>query len=163
YIWRGCGAQNPRLGHRCCGSHPTVVIDGAIAEHLEVLSGVLGWGVGVRLIPRVRHAYSFNGDLLDAVDDLGLRNAGRIEDGRDDVNDVMELAANAAYIVDVTRPRHGHALGRAAEVRRYLLDPLERRVKSPRPRRRKVRERLVRPPERIPEVLSLHRHRDAIE
>ena len=44
-----------------------------------------------------------------------------------------------------------------------LLHPLERGVHRPRPFCRKVRERLVGPPERVPEVLGLHRHGDAIK
>ena len=119
--------------------------------------------VGVRLVPRVRHAHAFDGLLLDAVDRIGRRDAGRFEDGRHDVDDVVELAADAAHVVDVAGPGHGHALGRPAEVRRHLLHPLERRVHRPRPWRRKVRERPVRSPERIPEKLVLDRHGNAIE
>ena len=163
HIRRRRGAQLPRKGDRRRGRHPSVVIDGAIAEHLEILRRVSGRGVGVRLVPCVRHAHPFHGALLDAVDRIGLRNAGRFEDGRSDVDDVMELAADAAHVVDMAGPGHGHALGRPAEVRRHLLHPLERRVHRPRPRRGKMRERLVRAPERVPEVLSLHRHRDTIE
>ena len=158
-IRRRGAAQLPRESHRRRGRHPPVVIDGAIAEHLEVLRRVSGRGVGVRLVPRVRHAHAFDGDLLDAVDRIGLRDAGRFEDGRHDVDDVMELAADAAHVLDVAGPGHGHALGRPAEVRRHLLHPLERGVHRPRPFCRKVRERLVRSPERVPEVLGLHRHR----
>jgi hypothetical protein len=44
--------------------HPPVVIDGAIAEHLELLHRVPGRGFGVRLIPGVRHAHAFDGALL---------------------------------------------------------------------------------------------------
>ena len=104
HIRRRLGAQLPRQGHRRRRRHPTVVIDGAIAEHLEVLRRVSGRGVGVRLVPRVRHARAFDGDLFDAVDRIGLRNAGRFEDGRDDIDDVMELAADAAHVVDVAGP-----------------------------------------------------------
>ena len=63
----------------------------------------------------------------------------------------------------MARPRHRHALARAAEVRRHLLHPLEGSAHRPRPLCREVRERLVRSPERIPEVLGRHRNRDAIE
>ena len=93
----------------------------------------------------------------------GLRNAGRFEDGRSDVDDVMELAADASRIVDMARRGHDDALGGPAEMRRHLLHPLERGVHRPRPRRGKMREGPVRAPERVPEVLSLHRHRHAIE
>ena len=158
------GAQLPREGHGGRGRHhPPVVIDGTIAEHLEVLRSVPGRGVGVRLVPRVHHAHAFDGALLDAVDRIGRRDAGRFEDGRHDVDDVVELAADAAYVVDVAGPGHGHALGRPAIVRCHLLHPLEGRVQRPRPACREMRERPFRSPERIPEKLVLHRHGNAIE
>ncbi len=145
------------------GRDPAVVIDGAIAEHLEVLRGVAGGRVGVRLVPCVHHARALDGALFDAVDRLGRRDAGRFEEGRHDVDDVVELAADATRIIDVAGPRHGHALSRSAEVRRHLLHPLERRVHRPRPFCRKVRERTFRSPERVPEQLVLDRHGHAIK
>ena len=94
---------------------------------------------------------------------IGLRNAGRFEDGWDDIDDVMELATDAAHVVDMAGPGYDRALSRPAKVRRHLLHPLERRVHRPRPRRREMRERPFRSPERVPEELILDRHRDAIK
>ena len=139
------------------------MIDGAIAEHLEILRRPAGRRIGVRLVPRVRHAHAVHRTLLDAVDRLRLRNAGRFEDRRSDVDDVMELTADAADVIDVARPGDGHALGRAAEVRRHLLHPFERRVERPRPWRGEMRVGAFRSPERIPEKLVFDRHLDAVE
>jgi hypothetical protein len=50
------------------------------------------------------------------------------------VNNMMELRSDTANIRNVTGPRNGRTLPRAAEMRRHLLGPLERRVKRPRPR-----------------------------
>ena len=163
HVGRRLGAELPRERRRRRARQPAVVVDGAVAEHLEVLRGVPGRGVGVRLVPRVRHAHAVHGALLDAVDRLRRRDAGRFEDGRHDVDEVVELAADAARVVDVAGPRHGHALGRPAVVRRHLLHPLERRVHRPRPGCREVREGPVGPPELVPEELVLDRHRNAIE
>ena len=163
HVRRRGGAQLPRQRRRRRRRHPAVVIDGAVAEHLEILRGVPGRGVGVRLVPGVGHAHAFDRALLDAVDRLGRRDAGRFEDGRHDVDDVVELAADAAHVGDVAGPGHDHALRRAAEVRRHLLHPLERRVHRPGPAGREVREGPLRSPERIPEELVLHRHGDAVE
>jgi hypothetical protein len=80
------------------------VIDGAIAEHLEVLRGMPGLGVGVCLVPRVHHAHAFDGNLLDPVDRVGLRNASRFENGRHDVDDVTELAADTSLVSNVAGP-----------------------------------------------------------
>ena len=41
-----------RRGRR---SDPAIVVNGAIAQHLEVLRGVSGRGVGVRLVERIGH------------------------------------------------------------------------------------------------------------
>ena len=98
HIGRRGGAQLPRNGRRGRRRHPSIVIDGAIAEHLEVLRGVPSRCIGVRLVPGVDHAHAFDGVLLDAVDRIGRRDAGRFEDGRNNVDDVMELAADAAHI-----------------------------------------------------------------
>ena len=118
---------------------------------------------GVGLVPRVGHAHAVHRALFYAVERFRHRDAGRFKDGRNDVDDVVELAANAARVVDVARPRHGHALRSPAEMRRHLLGPLEGRVHRPRPGRREVREGLVRPPELVPEELRLDRHRNAVE
>ena len=143
--------------------HPAVMINGAIAQHLEVLRGVPGGRIGVGLVPRVHHAHAFDGSLLDAVDRVGRGNAGRFQDRRHDVDDVVELMANAADVLDVAGPRHANALRRSAAMRRDLLHPFERRVDRPRPAGRKVREGLVRSPELVPQELILDRHGDAIE
>ena len=139
------------------------MVDRAVAEHLEVLRGAPGRSVGVRLVPGVGHAHAVHRALLDAVERIRHRDAGRFEDGRNDVDEVVKLAADAAHVVDVAGPRHGHALGRAAVVRRHLLRPLERRVHRPRPGCGEVREGLVGSPERVPEQLGLDRHGNAIE
>ncbi len=118
---------------------------------------------GVSLVPRIGHADAFDRVLLDAVDGIGRRDACRFEDGRHDIDDVMELAANATHIVDVAGPRHRHALSGPAEVRRNLLHPLKWRVHRPRPTRCKMRERAFRTPEWVPKELVLHRHGNAIE
>ena len=71
--------------------------------------------------------------------------------------------ADAALVGDMPRPRHAHALAGAAEVRRHLLAPLERRVERPGPAGGVVREGLVRAPELVEQELVLHRHGHAVE
>ena len=63
---------------------PAVLVHAAAAEHLEVLRGVpLG---GLRVVERVEEAGAVHRLLLDPVDRLRLRDAGRLEDGRADVD-----------------------------------------------------------------------------
>jgi hypothetical protein len=100
---------------------------------------VRGWGVGVRLVKGVRHTHAFDRLLRDAVDHHRRGNAGCLKDGRYDVDHVVELGADAAGILDAVRPTDRHTLPGAAEVRRHLLRPFERRVEGPRPGHRHVR------------------------
>ena len=55
---------------------PAVVVDAAVAEHLEVLDGVLVLGVPV--VEAVEHARAFHRRLLDALDVGRLRHARRL-------------------------------------------------------------------------------------
>ncbi len=80
------------------------MVDRAVTDHFEILRVARRWRVGVCLIKRVGHAHAFDGSLLDAVDLLGCLDTGDFEDRRHDVDHVMELGANGAEILDVTRP-----------------------------------------------------------
>jgi len=72
------------------------------------------------------------GFLRNAIEQHGSLDAGGFEYRRHDINDMVELTADTADILDVAGPRHDHALPRPTEVRRHLLDPLERCIKRPR-------------------------------
>ena len=78
------------------------------------------------------------GALLDAVHEGRLGDAGRLEDGRCDVDDVVELVTDLAGGVDAARPVHDRAGAGAAPVRGDLLGPLVRRVHRVRPADRVV-------------------------
>ena len=67
-----------------------------------------------------------------------MRQAGGFEDGRRDVDDVMELAAHLALGLDPVRPVHDRPVARAAPVRRNLLCPLIGRIHRVRPAHRVV-------------------------
>src|SRR5688572_18583794 len=119
---------------------PTVVIDAAVAEHLEILRGAAL--AGLRVISRIKHGHAIHQALLHAVDRFWLRNFCGFERGGRDVNDVMKLAADFAPGFDAFRPMHHHAVARAAKVRGDLFGPLERRVTRPGPADGKMRERV---------------------
>ena len=103
---------------------PAVVIDGAAAEQLEILRGAPV--LRLRIVEGVDHAHAFHRHLVDAVDPLRLRQPGALQDRRDDVDEMMELPADAALVLDARRPGdHG---GRAvAPARDHLLAVGERR------------------------------------
>ena len=128
----------PRLpvGHR--RGHPAVVIERPIAEHLEILGLVRRGRIGVGLVEGVGQAHALDRRLGDAVDLLRRADAGHFEDGRNDIDDVVELVADAAGVGDVTRPGDGHAVADAAEVGRDLLGPLVGRAHRPGPADRHV-------------------------
>ena len=79
------------------------------------------------------------------------------ENGRHHVDDVVELIANGADVVDVTGPGDAHALTRAAEVRGDLLGPTERRAEGPGPAHGHVVVGPVGAP-RVVEVINNYRH-----
>ena len=83
---------------------PAVVVDGAVADHFEILRVTLGRGVRVGLVEGVSHAHAFDGLLGDAIDHYRCLNAGGFENGRHNINDVVELRADAARILDVAGP-----------------------------------------------------------
>jgi hypothetical protein len=68
---------------------PALVVDAAVAEHLEVLRlARLGSGW---VVEAVGHAHAVQRHLLDAVDERRLGQTGCVEDGCGDVDDVVEL------------------------------------------------------------------------
>ena len=150
--------------HRGNGAgHPAVVVDRAIAENLEILGRARRRRVGAGLVPGVDHAHAVIGTLGDAVDHRRLRDADRIEDRRDDVDDVVELVADAAGVLDALRPAHHHAGARAAEVRGDLLDPAIGRIHREGPRHREVGVGLVGAPRRDHGQHLLDREGEAVE
>ena len=64
---------------------PAVVVDGAVAEHLEILRAVLRRRL--RVIERVDHAHALDRLLRHAVEHRGRLHADGFEDGRIDVDD----------------------------------------------------------------------------
>ncbi len=92
----GVDAGLPRravLGHR----GPALVVDAAVAEHLEVLRLVALGGVGV--VEAVGHADALDRLLLHPVDHHRRRQPGHLEHRRGDVDDVVELRAHLALAV----------------------------------------------------------------
>ena len=152
----------PRGSRRGRRSHPAIVIDGPIAQHLEVLSGVSGRGVGVRLVERIGHAHAFDGLLSDPVHHFRGWNAGDIEDRGHDIDQMVELGANAAGVFDPLWPSDDHTLPRAAEMGGDLFGPLERRIERPGPRHRHMWGGHRRAPDIVVLQLFGNRHIDAL-
>src|SRR5262249_32027810 len=92
-------------------------------------------------------------------DHSGGRNARHLENGRHDINDVVELVADAAQVRNMAGPRNGHSLPSATKVRRYLLGPSEWRVEGPCPTHGHVVVSPVRSPD-VVEVLQVVLDRD---
>ena len=123
--------QEPRGSGRRGRRDPAVVVDRAIADHLEILGVAFRRRVGVRLVEGVGHAHPFDRLLRDAVDCRRRLDARSLENGRNDIDDVVELTADSANVIDMVGPGNSQTLTRAAEMRRHLLGPFEGRVERP--------------------------------
>ena len=110
---------------------PALVVDAAVAEHLEVLCLMLLGRLGI--VERVRHADAFDRMLLDSVDEGRLGQAGHFKDGWRNVDHVMELGADFALPLDSLGPVHDRSVARAAPMRGDLLGPLVRSIHGVRP------------------------------
>src|SRR5262249_62376311 len=110
---------------------PSVAVDGAAAEHFEILDPTAF--LGLRVVEAVDHADTFDLLLRNPVDLRRLLDSGRLQNRRRDVDDVVELGADAALVLDPVGPGDDERIARAAEVRGDLLAPLERRVHGPLP------------------------------
>jgi hypothetical protein len=105
---------------------PSVLVNAAVAQHFEVLN-LVGAGL-VRMIEAIDHADAFERQLFHAVDHVRKLHAGQfIERGRD-IGDVMELRAQSAGVLDVSRPGDDQRIARAAQVGSHLLAPLKWRA-----------------------------------
>ena len=107
-------------------SGPALVVDAAIAEHLEVLGRVPIGGAGV--VERVGHRHAFERPLLHAVDAQWCRKARSLEYRRSDVDHVVELRADLATCVEAGGPVHDRAIPGTAPMGGDLLRPLVGRV-----------------------------------
>src|SRR5262245_46127810 len=123
--------RHPRKAKGRSAGNPTVLVDRAIADQLEVLRGVTRRSVGV--VEGVYEAGAFERLLLHTVHRFGRRHADGLVDGWYDVDDVAELRPYAALFLDARGPRDHHAIARAAEVRRDLFRPLHGRIHRERP------------------------------
>jgi hypothetical protein len=66
------------------------VIDGAVGEHLKILRLVGRGRILVLLVEGVHHADTLDRALLDAVNDLWLLDVSCFQNGRHNVDDVMD-------------------------------------------------------------------------
>lgn len=126
------------------------MIERPLTHHLEILRRVLRRRLGVFRVKGIGETGAFDRRLLDAVHRGGCRDASDLEDSRHHINDVHELLAQGARILDVAGPGDGHVLAGAAELRGVLLEPAKWRIKCPRPARRHVIVGLLGAPDVIP-------------
>src|SRR5262245_32264902 len=118
---------------------PAVMIESAVAEHLEVLGVMLTWLAGVLTTESVGQTHALDWLLGHAVRHCWFGDAHDLKDRRQNINRVMELGTDLARVFNSLQPGDDHAIARAAEVRGDLLCPLERRIASPSPAYRVVR------------------------
>ena len=110
---------------------PALVVDAAIAEHLEVLS-LVPFGSGGS-VEGIQHADAFDGLLLHAVDGDRLGETSGFENCRCDVDHMVKLRAELSLAFDSLRPVDDGAITRATPMGCDLLGPLIRRIHGVRP------------------------------
>src|SRR5262245_45685834 len=122
------------------GGKPTVLVNAAVDADLKHLRLVaLG---RIPIAERIGDADALDGFLSDSIEDIRRLQTGYLQDGGHDVDDMVELSAQAAFFCDLGRPGDKHRITRAAEMRSDLLRPLEGRVHRPGPGRREMVEML---------------------
>lgn len=123
----------PFPGHAAVetSGNPALVIDRPVGHDFEVLGSMRARRSGIG--EGIEYADALERILLHTVDPLGVGNTGRLQNRRGDIDDMMELSAQAPRIFDVVGPRDRHGITRAAKVRRDLFGPLKRRVQCPSP------------------------------
>src|SRR5213075_3089255 len=87
----------PRQAPVSDSSDPAIVVKCPVPEHLEVLR--LSLLLSVLVIEAVDHANAFDWLLLHTVDFGGLWNVSGLENGRRDIDRMVELGANAAAVL----------------------------------------------------------------
>ncbi len=125
------GVRHRLVEHRVVDDRlPAVVVQGAAAEHLEVLR-VAAARRG-RIVERAREGHAVDRCLRDAVDLVGRLDAEHVEHGRRQVDRVHVLAAHLAPGIDACRPRDDERVCDPTLVDLALPAP-ERRVAGHRP------------------------------
>ncbi|CAH0300022.1 hypothetical protein ROS9278_04518 [Roseomonas sp. CECT 9278] len=148
---------------RCRVGEPAIMVDALVAENFEVLGPPRGRRIGRGRGEGIGHRGAGHRALRDAVDRLRRLQARRFQDGRHDVDHVVELGSRAAALGDAARPGHRHPVAGAAEVGGHLLGPAIRRAEGPGPAHRHVVVGLVGAPGIVPGHLLFGREADAVE
>src|SRR5262249_21201684 len=118
------------------GRHPAVMVNATCAGHLETLSVSAALALGI--VERVGEADAFDRLLRDAVKFHRRGDPAYVVQGGCHVDNVEELVAEAAPVLDPGRPGNDHRVADAAEVAGDLLGPLEGRVHRVGPGSREV-------------------------
>ncbi len=93
---------------------PAVGPDAAVTEHLEILHLLARRRRRGLRRKGVEQAGAVHRHLRMTVDDVRTRRADRLEDGRRNVGDVVELVADAALVADAGRPVRDQRIADAA-------------------------------------------------
>ena len=114
---------NPGQASVEAGGHPPILYDGPVPEDLEILGTMATWRL--RYVKAVGHAHAVDRRLRDAIYHLGGRQSRDLEDGRINVDDVMELASQPASSLHAPGPGDRKGVAGTAEMGSHLLHPLE--------------------------------------
>src|SRR6266513_3032980 len=103
--------------------HPAIVIDAAIAKHLEILSGMCFLRFGI--VKGINHRCPIKGPLRRSIDALGEWQTDCFQHSRRNIGYVSELGANFSLCFNSRRPMDHDSVSSAAVMRSDLLGPLK--------------------------------------
>src|SRR6516162_3525677 len=118
--------RDPRQTQRRRACDPAVLEHRSIANKLEILRRMVCGSLCV--IECVNKTDAFDWLLLDSVQDVRRCDPSSFINCRHNVNDMAELRAQSALVLDLRWPRNDHPVARPAEMRCDLLGPLHWRV-----------------------------------
>src|SRR6266478_185370 len=99
--------------------HPAIMIDAAIAKHLEILSRVCL--LGFRIIEGINHRCPIKGPLRRPVDALGEWQTRGFQHSRRNISDVSKLGANFSLGFYARGPMDHDSVSSAAVMRSDLF------------------------------------------
>ena len=105
--------------HDCCPRHPTIVIDAAITNNLEILRVVPFFRAWI--IECIHQAGSLHWNLWDAIDHGWHRQIGRFKNRGGHIIHVRELSPHTTTRLDAFRPMNHRAIACSTEITSNLF------------------------------------------
>src|SRR5258708_5253107 len=94
--------RHPREPPVTRSGNPAILVEGSVSEHFEILYMTRARGPGI--VKAVDHTHAFDWLLFHAIQLCRLGQMRRLQDGGGNVDDMVELRADATGVLDAVRP-----------------------------------------------------------